>query len=191
MLKNYLTNEARRMQQALSEFKKLRSITGGGVLAALNVIIGGAFSISKTLRISFGFLMIGTSAMLYGPFVTGMLGVVADILKFFLLPQTGPYFPWFTVGAFISGFIQGMVLYRKPVTLARTFMARLLVVLINNLFLNPLFLSMLYGNAFVLLLGERIIKNLVMLPVETALLLILLKQVSRFRLTAQPEKRIS
>lgn len=64
-------------------------------------------------------------------------------------------------------------------------MARLTVTVVNNLFLTPLWLSMLYGDAFVALVAARIVKNIIMLPIETALLYVILKQVSALRLPSR------
>ena len=59
-------------------------------------------------------------------------------------------------------------------TLARTFGACLTAVLVLNLCLTPLWLHIMYGNAFVLSAG-RLLKNIVKLPVDTGLLYALLR----------------
>ena len=134
---------------------------------------------------SFTFLPIALSGMLYGPVLTGSLGAVVDILKYFTRNDGGAFFPGFTISEFIVGFLYGLFLYRKRVTLPRVFMARLTVTVVNNLFLTPLWLSMLYGDAFVALVASRIVKNIIMLPIETALLYVILKQVSALRLPSR------
>ena len=62
----------------------------------------------------------------------------------------------------------------------RTFCACLSAVLVINLVLTPLWLNIMYGNAFVIS-GMRLIKNAVKLPLDTALLYFLLKAVETLR----------
>lgn len=52
--------------------------------------------------------------------------------------------------------------------------------LVINLVLTPLWLNIMYGNAFVIS-GMRLIKNAVKLPLDTALLYFLLKAVETHR----------
>ena len=176
----------RLVSDSAAELKNLRSLTGSGLLSALSVILN-QFTIffSQVLRVSFTFLPIALSGMLYGPVLTGSLGAVVDILKYFTRNDGGAFFPGFTISEFIVGFLYGLFLYRKRVTLPRVFMARLTVTVVNNLFLTPLWLSMLYGDAFVALVAARIVKNIIMLPIETALLYVILKQVSALRLPSR------
>lgn len=65
-------------------------------------------------------------------------------------------------------------------SLWRTFCACLSAVLVINLVLTPLWLNIMYGNAFVIS-GMRLIKNAVKLPLDTALLYFLLKAVETHR----------
>ena len=176
----------RLVSDSAAELKNLRSLTGSGLLSALSVILNQFTSFfSQVLRVSFTFLPIALSGMLYGPVLTGSLGAVVDILKYFTRNDGGAFFPGFTISEFIVGFLYGLFLYRKRVTLPRVFMARLTVTVVNNLFLTPLWLSMLYGDAFVALVAARIVKNIIMLPIETALLYVILKQVSALRLPSR------
>ena len=77
--------------------------------------------------------------------------------------------------------------YHRRVTLARTFGACLTAVLVLNLCLTPLWLHIMYGNAFVLSAG-RLLKNIVKLPVDTGLLYALLR-LAETRLVPQLRRR--
>jgi ECF transporter S component (folate family) len=165
------------------EAKRIRSLTGASMLAALNVIIHRFFTvvISLTQMLSFSFVAVGVSGMLYGPVLTGMIGVATDIIKYFLVPN-GPFFPGFTFNEFLSGFLCGVFLYKKPVTLKRVFFLRLTVNVVINLGLTSLWLSMMYGGAFIALVSAKLLKNLIMLPIETGMLYFVLKKVSEIRI---------
>lgn len=173
--RDFIVNSAR-------ELKSVRALTGAGLLAALNVIIN-QFTIffNQFMRLSFSFLTVGVSGMLYGPFVTGAVGAITDILKFIFHSDGGFYFPGFTFNEFLVGFLYGIILYRKPVTMKRVLAARLSVVCIVSLFLTPLWLSLMYGQAFWAVVAGRIVKIIVMLPIETVMLYFVLKKVSEVK----------
>lgn len=169
---------AQRMRTATAELRKTRSLAGEGLLAALGLVLNQfTITVSQLLEIGFSFLAAGLSGFLYGPWLAGLAGVGMDLLGYMLRPNGG-FFIGFTLNEFLLGFLYGCWLYRKPVSLARTFCACLSVVLVINLLLTPIWLHIMYGNALVLS-GLRLIKNVIKLPLDTALLYFLLK-------TAQP-----
>lgn len=165
-------------QRAGSELRKLRSLTGASFLAALGMVIK-PFSVNTGFfRVSFTFLANALSGYLYGPLAAGLTAVVVDILGFLLKPD-GAYFPGFTLSAFVSGFIYGCWLYRKKVSLWRTFAACATNTLVVSILLNPLWLSIMMGKAWPVLVSTRIASNLILLPVNTILLTLLLKVVQK------------
>ena len=148
--------------------------------AALSLVLNQfTIAVSQFLEIGFSFLAAGTCAFLYGPWLAGLMGIVTDVAGYFLRPNGG-FFPGFTLNEFLLGFLYGCWLYKKPVSLWRTFCACLSAVLVINLVLTPLWLNIMYGNAFVIS-GMRLIKNAVKLPLDTALLYFLLKAVETHR----------
>jgi len=170
------------VESSVQELRRVSSLTGAAMLSALNVILNQfTVVLSLTQKLGFSFLTVGVSGMLYGPVLTGLIGAGTDILKFFVGPPNGPFFPGFTLSEFLQGFLYGLFLYQKPVTLKRTFAAKLTTTLVINMTLTPLWLSMMYGDAFYVLVGARLLKNVLMLPIETALLYFLLKKVREFR----------
>ena len=100
--------------------------------------------------------------------VGSLIGALADILKYMVNP-TGPFFPGFTISGFFGGLIYGMVLYKKPLSIKRIIIANTLVTVLVNLLLNTYWLTLLYGNAYMALLPARIVKQLIMLPIEVIL----------------------
>ncbi|AUS98618.1 folate transporter [Clostridium thermosuccinogenes] len=153
-----------------------------GMLVALNVILTFFdISLSNVLRISFSFLPLAMGGMLYGPVVGGAMGVVGDILGYLARPD-GPFFPGFTLNALLSGALYGLFLYKRPVKLKSVIAVSLLITVSINLLLNPVWLSMMYGNAFIVLLTGRIVKNVIMFPINTALLFAALKLVERVKI---------
>ncbi len=167
-----------RMRDAAREVRRTASLAGAAMLAAVSLVLNQlVIPVSQMLEIGFAFLAAGACAFLYGPWMAGLMGIVTDTIGYFLRPNGG-YFPGFTLNEFLLGFLYGCWLYKKPVTLWRCLCACLSAVLLINLLLTPLWLHLMYGNAFVLT-SARLVKNAVKLPLDTALLYFLLKAAEK------------
>ncbi len=153
--------------QSCEEIRKPRTITACAMFAAVAVILG-YFTISLGNYIKIGFSGIPNVLVgcLFGPVAGGCFGGLLDILKYIVNP-TGAFFPGFTLNAVLGGVIYGCSYYRNSITLVRVLATKLVVILICNVLLNTLWLSMLYGQAFAVLLPARLMKNLIMWPVDS------------------------
>jgi ECF transporter S component (folate family) len=170
------------MRSSAEELKSVSTVSVASMLVAIGVVLSFVkIVLSPVLEISFSFLPLAAGGLLYGPVVGGIMGILTDVLGYFIRPN-GPFFPGFTLNALISGILYGLFLYKKPVTLKKVIIVSVLITILINLLLNSLWLSMMYGKAFIVLLSARIIKNLVMFPINTALLMALLKFIERFRI---------
>ena len=81
-------------------------------------------------------------AMIFGPWLTGIGSTLSDFIGIFLFPKSAPYFPGFSLSAFLTGVIYGHFFYRKEITLKRVIIANVLVTFIIDLGLNTLWLYM-------------------------------------------------
>ena len=77
--------------------------------------------------------------------------------------------------------IAGFTLYGHKPSLTRCFFCEFLRMIIANILLNGIFLSMLYGRGFVAVVTSRILKQLVMLPVQTLMLFAAMQLLVRFK----------
>lgn len=151
---------------SLQELRKTRSLAVTAMLLAIGVILGFlAIQVTESLRISFHFLTEELTGMLFGPAVGAVFGAILDFLKYIVKP-TGPYFPGFMVSEMLTGMIFGLFLYKRPASLGRIVAANVVVTVLVGLVLNTLWLSMLYGNAFMVLLPARAVKELTLLPIN-------------------------
>lgn len=158
------------MKESYYELKNIRSLTMLSLFVALNIVVGTLYVyIMPTIRLQFTFIVVGLCAMYFGPIATGCVGIVADILKYIIRPD-GVFFIGFTFNEFLSGFIMGIILYKKPITVKRVFLARFIVSVLINIILTPIWMAIISGKAVLWYTSARIIKNLVLLPVETAIL---------------------
>lgn len=147
-----------------------------GMFAALSIVVGRFLTIMpvQTIKISFTFLPNEFVYYLFGPTVGAIFGGILDILNLIVTP-TGSYFFGFTLSGILTGVLFGIILYKKPISLGRIFLATLIRIVLIDLLLNTYWLTVMYGYNFIALLPMRALKNLIMLPVETVLLFALIK----------------
>ena len=120
-------------------------------------------------------------------------GASADIVGYIVNPAGGMLFPGFTVTALISGFFYGLLLNREhskngKLPIWRIVTAKTLDTVICNIILNTFCCSVLYSNTFIALLPARIIKNLIMLPIEVIVLIFVVlffeKYIKKYKISA-------
>ena len=156
------------------DVKKLIQIS---LLIAIEIILTRFCSINTPIvRIGFGFLPVAIIGMMYGPLSAGVAYAIGDLLGVALFP-TGSFFPGFTITAFLTGIVYGVFLYNKPKTWPRIIGAVLTVCLVINLGLDTLWLSILMGKGYIALLPTRIMKAVLMIPVQTFMIGIIWKKV--------------
>lgn len=138
---------------------------------ALEVILTRFCSINTDiLRIGFGFLPVAMLGALYGPLWAGCAYAVGDLLGMLIFPS-GPYFPGFTLTAFLVGVVYGIFLHKKrPLTYKAIVPAVLVVCMGLNLFLDTTWLNILYGQGYLAIFPLRIVKCAVMVPIQIILI---------------------
>ena len=99
-----------------------------------------------------------------------------------MIKPTGPFFPGFTFNAVIAGLIYGSVLYKKPVSITRILVAEVLVSFLCNILLGTLWLNILYGKAFFAILPARVVKNMILLPINSFMAFAILKFMEQHNL---------
>ena len=163
--------------QSWKEMRHLRTMTTSAMFMAISVVLG-YFTIEAGpyLKIGLGSVANQFVYYLFGP-VTGMFYAgILDILKYAAKP-TAAFFPGFTLIAMLGAMIYGPVLYRRPITFGRVLFAKLLVALICNVLLNTWCLSFMYGKGMAVLIGPRLLKNLIMWPVDSVIFFVIVKKL--------------
>ncbi|MDO5132356.1 MAG: folate family ECF transporter S component [Eubacteriales bacterium] len=163
--------------EVFARLKDVRVLAGTGMLSAIAIVLGFfKVPLTQLIELRFATLPVAVAGYLFGPVCAGLVGLVADVGGYLVHP-TGPFFPGFTVTSIISGIIFGCMLYNKKPTVQRIFAAQIIYTLICGILLNSLWLSILYGRGFLVVLGTRLVKELVMIPVNTAMLSALMEPV--------------
>lgn len=161
---------------SMKEFRQIRTIALLGMFAAVAVVLSRVASIDIGPYIRIGFASIPNRLVdaIFGPVVGAIFGGALDIIKFVNKP-TGPYFFGFTLDAMLGGFIFGSINYKRPLSFKRIMIAEFLNKAIVNCGFNTLWITILYGKSFSVLLPARVIKNLIMWPIDSIILLICLR----------------
>lgn len=149
------------------------------VLVALNLVLGRpplSFMIWSN-KIGFGFVPIFIAAWLYGPLAAGIVGALGDFLGAILFP-IGPYFPGFTLTAFLTGVVFGLLLHKSR-TVPRILTATLINQLVLGLVVNTYWISVLNEAPFGGLLITRIVQCAIMLVLEFMVIFFLRKALDR------------
>lgn len=166
---------------SFKELKITQNLVLCGMMAALAVVLNYTTSIyiTPTIRIGFSGLPNRVVEFLFGPAIGAIFGGMLDILKYILKPDGGAFFFGYTFNVMVAGIIYGSILYKKPLKVWRVFLSELLTKIIVNCILNTLWLSILNGNAFMAILPARVLKNCIMLPIDTAVVFFTLLFISQ------------
>lgn len=162
------------------ELRDLRVLTTCAVMAALSVALSlvASIQIGDYLKIGFSALPNQIVDWLFGPVTGALFGGAMDVVKFIIKP-TGAYFPGYTLSAAVAGFIYGMSYYKRTPGIVRIVITKAIVTVIVNMGLNTLWISMMTGKAFAVLLASRAVKEIVDLPVQAALFFLLVKLIEK------------
>ncbi|MBR3570992.1 MAG: folate family ECF transporter S component [Oscillibacter sp.] len=161
---------------AAAELRDLRKLLFAALMIALCIVLGAVPAVVLPYggRVTWGFLARALCGCVCGPVLGAVFGFAEDILSFFLTGGGGyPFFPGYTLTTMLGVFIYALFLYRADLTVRRVFLAKLLTN-IENVVLGALWMAILSGKAYLATASASAIKNLVMLPVQTAILCALL-----------------
>ena len=147
--------------------KKIQATIVVGLLIAMEIILTRVFSIENSIvRVSFEFLPVALSAILFGPLTAGIAAAIADVLGMIIFPK-GAYFPGFTLSAFLNGFIYGVFLYKRNLTIFKALLSSLCAILVVSLCLNTLWLTYITGNGAFAIASASLVKCAFFLPLQT------------------------
>ena len=127
----------------MSTHASVKSITLLGVLTAMQIMLNSLLSIQfLTTKIAFAFVVVAITARLFSPLVTAGSTALAYFLGMVLFPKFA-FFPGFILTAFLTGLVFGIAFLQRT-ALTRILLANFIVLFILNLFLNSLWLHIMY-----------------------------------------------
>lgn len=164
-------------QLSAKNLAKTRVICISAILSALFIVLYSIkLQLAPELRITFTFIPLALSGWLLGPVPAMLVGLIGDLVGCILFPA-GPYFPGFTLTQVLSGLIFGLFLFRKNTDkiLLPVLFSKAIISMFLNVGLNALWLSMLYGKVWTIYATSHLIKNILALPIEVVILLLIIK----------------
>lgn len=187
----------RMFKNSALELKSLRCLTVTAMLIALNLVLKSVtIYLSDDLKLTFSYLALAAIGMLFGPTVSFMAGIVTDILGMLLAQTMGAFNPLFTIVEASGALIYGLFLYgMKYVKIDfkefkffelikqvwRIIAAKVGVVIICNIILNPLAMIITEYWTWEVAIGvkipTRLVKYVIQTPVDCALMILVLYPV--------------
>ena len=166
-------------RDAAGEFRDVRILIFTALMIALRLILKSVkIPVAPSLNINIQFFVNALGSMVYGPVVALLAGAVSDTLGYLLFPS-GPYFPGFLLTEMAGGLIFALFLYRAKITPVRVILSRFSVnFLVNIVLQTPIMMAyyqIMLGKSYKVFHLPRIIKNLVMFPIESVLLIVFLR----------------
>ena len=168
-------------RQAFSELKNTRTLVFAAMILALRIAMKPLkIPIAADVNITFGFIVNALGSMVYGPVVAALSGAVSDTLGYLVAPS-GVYFFPFIVLEMAGSFIFALFLYSTDITPIRLILSKFCVNLFVNILLNePImvrYYQLFFTSAYQPFVLVRIVKNIVMLPIEAILLMIVFRAI--------------
>lgn len=185
-------------KEAVGNLKSTRMLALAAMIVALRAVCKMLeIPLAPGLNINVAGLFNSVGAMVYGP-VVGIVGaIVSDPLGYLLHPD-GPYFLPFMLVDMSSSFIFGLLFWKRRLTVGRAMGAKFAVNMVSNVVLTSVIMKWYYlvffgvekAEAYNLINLTRIVKNLVMFPIEAILIAVVLGALSPalYRLRMLPEK---
>lgn len=155
-----------------------KTITMLSLLTALEIVLSRFLSISAwNIKIGFSFVPITIAAILFGPVPAAVVAALGDFVGATLFP-IGPYFPGFTLTAFLTGLTLGLLLHKKQ-TVWNTALAVGINQFVLGLLINTLWISVLYGSSFGPLLATRVVQSCILTVVQFVTIQLIAKSTER------------
>ena len=152
------------------ELTRLRSLVFCALMVAAAIALG-LFSIpvAENLKLSVSFVARALAALVGGPVLGIVYGVVEDVLGWVLHPG-GPFFPGYTLNTVLGVLIYALFFYRQRITIWRIAAAKVLTNYPINVGLGCLWSHMLYGKGYLYYAATSVVKNSLYLPLQILLL---------------------
>lgn len=153
---------------------RVRDLAMLGLLTALQVILGNMLSVQfYTHKIVFTFVIIALTARLFTPWATAISSALAGFLGMIIFPKFA-FFPGFILTYLCVGLVFGYCLQNK-VTLLRIAIACLLTFFGFYYLMNSMWLHIMYGISYKVLLITRLPQEIVMFVVAVVILSIMFR----------------
>lgn len=173
-------------KEAAANLKNPRMLALAAMVVALRAVCKMLeIPLGPSLNLNVGMIFNSMGAMVYGP-VVGMVGALISDPLGYLLHPTGPYFLPYMLLDISSSLIYALFFWKRPLSVPRVLSAKFTINLVSNIVLGSLiqkwylyvFSGMEAAAGYSLITLARVVKNLVLFPLEAMLLVVILGAVS-------------
>lgn len=174
---------AKYWREAARQFSDIRMITVAALIVALRVAVKFIrISIAPGLNISLDGYVNSLGSIIYGPLVGIVVGGISDTLGCLITGRMAEYFPPFALVEMMSSFLFGLFFWKRKIGIFRALAAKFSVNLVCNIIMTSVFNKWMYylyygverAEAYNLINGARIVKNLVLFPLEATIIVIVM-----------------
>ena len=165
-------------KEAAKNLKDVKMIAFASLIVALRVAVKFiTIPVDLGVEVSFDCYINSLGAIVYGPLMGLLVGAVSDTLGCLLHPS-GPYFFPFIFVEMSSSFIFALFLWKRKLSAPRVLLSKFTVnffcnIILTSLLMKP-YMSIFYGKGYAFVNMTRIVKNLVVFPVESVLITLIL-----------------
>ena len=157
---------------AAAELKNLRALVFCALMVGMAIVLGlASIPVAVNLKISVSFLARALAAMVGGPVMGVLYGIVEDVLGW-IIKQDGPFFPGYTLDTVLAMLTYALFFYRQRLTLWRIIAAKFIATFPISVGLGCVWSQMLYGKGYLYYAAKSLVKNALYFPVQVVLLLI-------------------
>lgn len=166
-------------REATRQLSDIKMITIAALIVALRIAVKFIkIQLAPGLNISLDGYVNSLGSVIYGPVVGLVVGAISDTLGCLVTGRMGEYFPPFALVEMSSSFIFALFFWRRKINIRSTMTAKFTVNLISNIILTSIFNKWMYfiyyglekAQAYNIINGARIVKNLVLFPLEATLI---------------------
>lgn len=165
-------------KEAAKNLKDVKMIAFASLIVALRVAVKFiTIPVDLGVEVSFDCYINSLGAIVYGPLMGLLVGAVSDTLGCLLHPS-GPYFFPFIFVEMSSSFIFALFLWKRKLSAPRVLLSKFTVnffcnIILTSLLMKP-YMNIFYGKGYAFVNMTRIVKNLVVFPVESVLITLIL-----------------
>ena len=168
-----------------NEMKKLITLILTALFIALEIVLGQwSIQVTQDVKVGVSFIATQLTATLFGPVVGGIMGGVADILKFIIKP-TGAFSILWTLNAVVGPMIYGIMLYKKKFTLWRVLLSKAVVAIVVNIGMSCTWSAILYGSAFWAILPTKALQQVIQVPIQSIIFYLFVKALQKAKVFPQ------
>lgn len=135
-------------KKPLEVFKDTKKLVTLAMLFSI-LLVSKLFSLPSgfgNLGIGLAYIFLAIIGLVYGPYVSIIIGALSDIIGYFINPQQGMFYFGYTIQAILASLTYALCFYKTRISFGKVFLSRLIV----NLLLNVILGSYLQCRIFVM-----------------------------------------